>query len=85
MPEIVERGMYCKGCTGDRSVHWSVNDDGSVSCGLLECAVDRKGLASCSECDEFPCDRLTAWSRENDRYAGAFARLRKMREAEGSV
>ncbi len=81
--EILDRGMYCNGCRGDRTVHWSVDDEGRVSCGILECCVDRKGLSYCSECSEFPCERMTAWSKENDGYAAAFARLQSMREAAG--
>lgn len=77
--EIIERGMYCKGCKGDRAVHWSVNDDSSVSCSILECCVDQKDLLFCSECRDFPCDRLTTWSKENEKYGEAFDRLKAMR------
>ena len=77
--EILERGMYCKGCKGDRDVHWSVNDDGAVSCWILDCCVDRKGHEFCSQCAEFPCDRLVEWSKENESYASAFVRLESMR------
>jgi hypothetical protein len=83
--EILERRMYCNGCKGDRSVHWSVNDDGTVSCWILECCVDRKGLEFCSQCGEFPCDRLTEWSKENDGYGAAFARLQSMRSPKGEA
>ena len=76
--EILERGMYCQGCKGDRSVHWSVNDDGSVSCDILTCCVDQKGLAFCSECGGFPCDRLTEWSMENKTFGEALERLKAM-------
>lgn len=76
--EILERGMYCKGCKGDRSVHWSVNDDGSVSCGILACCVDQRDQQFCSECGEFPCERLRAWSKENETAGAAFARLQGM-------
>ena len=76
--EILERGMYCNGCKGDRSVHWSVNDDGTVSCGILECCVDQREQQFCSECGEFPCDRLKEWSKENKTYGEAFNRLKTM-------
>ena len=52
--EAVERGMYCKGCRGDRSTHWSAD------CWILHCCVDERGLAFCHECARFPCERLTA-------------------------
>jgi len=81
--EIIERGMYCKGCKGDRSVHWNINDDGSVSCGILECCVDQRGLQFCSECVDFPCGRLIEWSKENEKYGEALTRLKAM-NADGS-
>jgi len=77
--EAVERGMTCRGCRGDRSVHWSVGNDGTGSCWILACCVDTKGLDHCSDCGEFPCDRLVAWSKGNDEYAKAFEGLRSMR------
>jgi len=76
--EMIERGMYCTGCKGDRAVHWSVNDDGSVSCGILACCVDQKRLQFCSACVDFPCEQLETWSKENEKYAEAFARLQAM-------
>ena len=76
--EALERGMTCNGCKGDRAVHWSVDDDGTVSCWILSCCVDEKGLEFCSDCDEFPCDRLVDWSKENDGYVKAFERLTSM-------
>lgn len=77
--EILERGMYCRGCKGDRSVHWSVDDDGTVDCWILDCCIDQKGLAFCSECAEFPCERLTDWSKKSEEYAAAFGRLQTIR------
>ena len=77
--EILERGMYCHGCKGDRSVHWSVNDDGTPSCWILACCVDQRGHVFCSECSEFPCNRLTEWSKQNEGYAAAYERLHEMK------
>ncbi len=74
--EAIERKMYCNGCLGDREVHWSVSDENV--CWILECSVDRRGLANCSECDVFPCDRLVEWSTQNDRYGAALDRLRAL-------
>lgn len=76
----VERGMYCNGCKADRTVHWSVDDDGTVSCWILACCVDQKRLEFCSDCGEFPCDRLVDWSKENDGYTEAFRRLAAMHQ-----
>ena len=83
--EIIERGMYCKGCKGDRSVHWSVNANGSVSCSILACCVDQKKIEFCSQCEEFPCGRLIEWSKENDGYAAAFSRLQAMHGKSGDT
>jgi len=71
--EAIERSMYCKGCHGDRSVHWSFD------CWILMCCVDDRGLSHCSECDTFPCDRLVKWASENESYGEALQQLRKMR------
>jgi len=73
VPEILERSMYCKGCHGDRSVHWSAD------CAILACCVDERGLEFCSECETFPCARLTERARDNARYAQALERLSQMR------
>ena len=76
--EIIDRGMYCNGCKGDRSIHWSVSADGDVECWILDCCVDRRGLESCAACVDFPCDRLTEWSKQNAEYSGAYARLQRI-------
>jgi hypothetical protein len=39
--EVIEREMYCIGCQGERSVHWS--DD----CGILLCCADQKHEQHC--------------------------------------
>jgi hypothetical protein len=46
--EIIQRAMYCKGCRGDRSVHWSPD------CWILRCCVDEKGLEFCYQSEESP-------------------------------
>jgi hypothetical protein len=50
--EALVRSMYCQGCLGDRSRHWSAD------CWILQCCVDRKHLQFCAECGDFPCPRL---------------------------
>jgi hypothetical protein len=74
-PEIMARGPYCRGCRGDRDVHWSAN------CWILECCVDDKSLASCHECQTFPCEQLVEWAAQNDRYTEALDRLHSIKEA----
>ena len=73
LTEILERSMYCKGCHGDRSIHWD------AECWILRCAVDEKGLRNCSECDAFPCNRLKEWSEQGGQYGQALKRLQNMR------
>lgn len=68
--EALARKMYCCGCHGDRSIHWSAD------CWILHCCVDGHGLAHCSQCAEFPCTRLLEWSQQNEGYAAALRRLR---------
>ena len=76
---VLARGPHCLGCRGDRSKHWS------AECWILQCCVDEKGLASCHECDVFPCERLFEWVQnpppgQGDKYEEALDRLRSMRE-----
>ena len=70
--EALERRMYCQGCHGDRTVHWS------AECWILSCCVDDRGLVNCSECPDFACTRLEEWAAGNARYTEALARLRTM-------
>ena len=76
--DALERSMYCKGCHGDRSIHWN------AECWILQCCVDERKLNHCSECDVFPCDRLQEWSGQRESYGEALQRLRNMRENPGA-
>jgi len=58
--EAIAKGLYCKGCHGDCSIHWSAD------CWILGCCVDEKGLEHCDECDDFPCDKLVDWSKQSE-------------------
>lgn len=71
--EIIDRSMYCKGCRGDRAVHWS------AGCPILKCCVDEKRLSHCSECGEFPCERLKEWAATGTGHTLALERLQKMK------
>lgn len=64
--------IRCFGCIGDRTQHWSKD------CEILKCAMEQRGLLSCSECSEFPCDRLTKWASRNEKYREGLARLSVM-------
>jgi hypothetical protein len=74
LAQALERRLVCTGCLGDRASHWSPD------CWILLCCVDEKGHASCAECQAFPCDRLVAWSKQNEGYGAALARLQGLRE-----
>jgi hypothetical protein len=74
--EALEKKMYCRGCPGDREIHWSPD------CHILKCCVDQHGLRHCSECDDFVCDHLTSWSQKSEKYAKAVQSLREMRDAD---
>lgn len=74
--EAVERTMYCTGCHGDRTVHWSAD------CWILQCCVDDRGLQFCYQCEEFPCERLEEWATQNEGYAEALQRLRRINRDE---
>jgi hypothetical protein len=76
--DALERKMYCSACKGDRSAHWSVNEDGTCTCWILACCVDQKGLEFCSNCNEFPCERLVDWSKTDHSYTAALHRLEGM-------
>jgi len=71
---VVQRSPYCKGCRGDRNVHWSAD------CWILKCCVDGKGLEFCSECSAFPCEKLDNWANQKARYGQALDRLKRMKE-----
>jgi len=74
--EVVKRDMYCKGCKGDRSVHWSPD------CWILKCCVDDKGHEFCYQCNIFPCDRLLDRVKKDGHYRQALDRLKKMQKGE---
>ncbi len=76
--EVIERRMYCMGCRGDRSVHWSAD------CWILKCCVDDKGHEFCYECGMFPCERLSEWAKQSDDYNQALQRLKNMKEKHDS-
>ena len=73
MKEVIERSMYCKGCRGDRSVHWSPD------CSILACCVDDKGHEFCYQCDDFPCEQLIKWAEQGAPYTDALNRLKAMK------
>ena len=71
--EAIERKMYCNGCQGDRSAHWSGD------CEIMLCCVDEKHKQHCGQCSEvMSCDKLNAFaSDENAQHKEAVMRLRE--------
>ena len=70
--EVLRRCPLCLGCRADRAAHWSPD------CWILRCCVDDRGLDHCSECEIFPCDRLSAWGETGRQYGEALGRLHQM-------
>lgn len=63
--------LACPGCKGD-----NICGD----CAMKDCAVE-KGLEVCADCDEFPCDKLTAFGGDGaPHHAGALEALHAIRE-----
>jgi hypothetical protein len=75
--EAIERGMYCTGCQGDRSVHWSED------CQIMLCCVDEKHKQHCGECAELmSCDKLEAFA--NDEHAHHRKAVERLRQRFGT-
>ena len=72
--DVKPEDIHCMCCKGDRAKHWSPD------CWILRCCVDKKGLEFCHECNEFPCERLSQWSKGSKRYGEALDRLERMSE-----
>jgi len=70
--EVIERGMVCTGCRGDRSSHWSPD------CPPLVCCVDEKGLEHCAQCEDFACEKLEAFAEESKSHQEAVEQLRRI-------
>lgn len=71
--EVIERGMYCTGCRGDRSLHWSPD------CPILLCCVDERHLEHCGQCEGFVCETLEAFANDGQAQHGeAVERLRRI-------
>lgn len=70
--EAIERKMYCNGCQGDRSVHWS------ATCEILSCCVDERHQQHCGQCAELlGCDKLQAFAGGDARHKAAVTSLRE--------
>ncbi|MHA1258522.1 MAG: DUF3795 domain-containing protein [Candidatus Heimdallarchaeaceae archaeon] len=74
--EFMEEGALCEGCRTDPTIgkHWSAN------CDLRSCCIEEKQLNSCHQCDEFVCDQLDLWSKENKVYTKALDKLMQLKE-----
>jgi hypothetical protein len=76
--DVKPEDIHCMGCKEDRSRHWSAD------CWILQCCVDQKGFEYCHQCGEFPCGKLTEWSKTSKRYGEALDRLRRMGQGQKS-
>jgi len=72
--EVIEKKMYCKGCNIDQDIFWS------KGCKFVKCCFDDKKIINCSECDKFPCQELTEWSKKDIRYTNALNYLKEINE-----
>jgi hypothetical protein len=72
--EFISRGPYCTGCRGPVGTHWSPD------CDIRHCCIKEKGLHHCSQCNEFPCEKLESWAQTDETYSEAFERLKKMKK-----
>lgn len=52
----------CPGCCGKDF------KDKHPSCGVVTCCVTKRGLETCADCKDFPCDRLTTESAGYDSF-----------------
>uniref|UniRef100_A0A7C6E9T9 DUF3795 domain-containing protein n=1 Tax=candidate division WOR-3 bacterium TaxID=2052148 RepID=A0A7C6E9T9_UNCW3 len=68
------RDVHCRGCRGDRDCHWQPN------CPILICCVDERKLDFCNECPDFPCEKLTEWSKKDKRNMEALEWLKKTKK-----
>jgi len=67
--------IRCDGCRSSlEGNHWS------PACPILVCCVYKNELAYCSECDEFPCEKLKKWGAKYKHHAEAVQRLKEMKE-----
>ena len=61
--EAIERKIYCNGCQGDRSVHWSDN------CQIMLCCVDEKHKQHCGLCSELlSCEKLEVFASDGHEH-----------------
>jgi hypothetical protein len=71
--DLALEDIGCAGCTGDRAEVWSPD------CWIWQSCVDQKELENCSQCGDFPCERLQEWAKTGKEYREALSRLRDMR------
>ena len=66
-------------CPGCRESTWPEND----LCPPIACCV-RRGITLCGDCEAFPCAMMREFYEESDSHRAAYARMRRLREAESS-
>jgi len=77
--QALERKMYCQGCRGDRTIHWSSD------CPMLLCCLDEKNLEHCGQCGKlFTCQHVEAFvGQDPGRHSEAIERLKQIAQQAG--
>lgn len=73
LPNAKAEWFRCQGCRGDRTLLWTED------CRIRACCMGERGLASCAECADFPCQPYLEWAGQGEGHAAAFERLRQLR------
>lgn len=66
---VIEKRMYCKGCSVDLEVFWSGD------CEIAKCCIATHRHGNCSECEQFPCYINKKWSEQGGKYKDAYEYL----------
>ncbi|MFW6303580.1 MAG: DUF3795 domain-containing protein [Candidatus Sumerlaeota bacterium] len=70
--DVAPDEIGCEGCWGNIHTHLAA----SLECPIRQC-VDRKGFATCGECDLFPCGTYLAQFSEDSSYARNISTIRE--------
>jgi len=71
--EIINKGLYCKGCNVDKSAFWS------RGCQIAACCKETYKFENCSDCLEFPCEHFSEFSKRGKKYKEGYNLLISLR------
>ncbi len=84
---IAPCGLYCGECSAfqDGSCGGCISRQGlclkyTEICKIYDCCVEEKGLRTCCECGEFPCQKLKAFFDTPEWYNDVIGNLQKIKE-----